>query len=229
MEKRLFKELLSYSDIDVVWRNSDMSFTASDLIKYRNSFQSNFPGLYRKKVAILGSKNLELAFVLLALDGFADSILLMPSEQDESALLDMFSRGKCTELISDRPLDGLAQIPMPSPWQFTDTKVNSCSLDFKLIDTLWVIPTSGTTGVPKLVAHKLSDLTEKTKNDKGKGQDVRWGLLYSLQRFAGLQVFFQAIFGGSQLLIADLSMPFEASLSFLRSAHCNALSATPTL
>ncbi len=59
----------------------------------------------------------------------------------------------------------------------------------------------GTTSTPKLVAHTLQSLTRPTKRDLSRGAELRWGLLYDLTRFAGLQVYLQALAGGSLLLL----------------------------
>ena len=57
----------------------------------------------------------------------------------------------------------------------------------------------------------------------------RWGLLYDLARFAGLQVFLQAFLSGSPLLLADTDGGLEVQVAALAAAGCTALSATPTL
>jgi acyl-CoA synthetase (AMP-forming)/AMP-acid ligase II len=54
-------------------------------------------------------------------------------------------------------------------------------------------------------------------------------MLYDVTRFAGLQVFLQAICGGSVLIIPDVAVDLRTRLNFLRVNGCNALSATPSL
>lgn len=96
-------------------------------------------------------------------------------------------------------------------------------------ETRWVIATSGTTGTPKLVSHTLRSLTRTSKKDPQAGARFRWGLLYDLARFAGLQVFFNSLLSGSSLILSDPTQPLERRLEWLARNHCNALSATPTM
>lgn len=99
--------------------------------------------------------------------------------------------------------------------------------------TRWLLPTSGTaTGVPTWVTHNFSTLTREVKVSSTKGVEWVWGLVYDLRRFAGLQVFLQAMLGGGALAIlpereAD-QIGVEQLLCGLRDAGVNALSATPT-
>src|SRR6201999_612214 len=50
----------------------------------------------------------------------------------------------------------------------------------------WVMFTSGTTGVPKMVAHSLEALTGAIKSV---GEGVTWGTFYDIRRYGGLQIF----------------------------------------
>ncbi|MBT8036534.1 MAG: acyl--CoA ligase [Verrucomicrobiae bacterium] len=96
-------------------------------------------------------------------------------------------------------------------------------------NTSWVIATSGTTNVPKLVEHTLESLSNSVKLDPQRGRDIMWGLLYAVSRFAGLQVFLQSLMGGSSLLIGEKHEDIEQRISYFSKHGCNALSATPTL
>jgi acyl-coenzyme A synthetase/AMP-(fatty) acid ligase len=65
-----------------------------------------------------------------------------------------------------------------------------------------LIPTSGTTGLPKLAIHRVDTLLRRVVTPAG-GADVRWLLTYNPATFAGLQVILTAVIGGSTLLCAD--------------------------
>ncbi|MDA7664096.1 fatty acid--CoA ligase family protein [bacterium] len=95
--------------------------------------------------------------------------------------------------------------------------------------TEWVVPTSGTTGEPKLIAHDLRSLTRSVKRPTELSSTICWGLLYSPTRFAGVQVILQALAGGSCLAVPAAMTPIEAAVKTLSSCGCNALSATPSL
>ncbi len=97
------------------------------------------------------------------------------------------------------------------------------------VATAWVIPTSGTTGTPKLVAHTFRSLTRTVKTNPEIGRQFRWGQLYDLARFAGLQVFLNSILSGSTLVFTRSGDPLSERVAHLAKHGCNAISATPTL
>src|SRR2546430_6911448 len=60
--------------------------------------------------------------------------------------------------------------------------------------TEWVLLTSGTTGLPKMVSHSLGSLTAAINTSIGEKPAV-WGTFYDVRRYGGLQVLFRAIVG----------------------------------
>jgi acyl-CoA synthetase (AMP-forming)/AMP-acid ligase II len=112
---------------------------------------------------------------------------------------------------------------------FVEPPLGACdSGSCRWIDTEWVLATSGTTATPKLVVHSLASLMRAVKaGDRYHG--YRWGLVYDVARFAGLQVALQAAASGTRLLVADPEASLDEQVAWLASERCNALSATPTL
>jgi acyl-coenzyme A synthetase/AMP-(fatty) acid ligase len=87
--------------------------------------------------------------------------------------------------------------------------------------------TSGTTGQPKLIMHTLEALTRNVQVAPHHRSD-RWGLAYHPTRFAGLQVFLQALANRNPLIRLYGLSPSEmhAAIDQQQITH---LSATPTL
>src|SRR5437762_3560791 len=48
--------------------------------------------------------------------------------------------------------------------------------------TEWVLLTSGTTGVPKMLIHSLPGLTAPIKSGQNQGSEVIWGTFYDIRR-----------------------------------------------
>lgn len=94
--------------------------------------------------------------------------------------------------------------------------------------TKWILYTSGTTGVPKPVEHSLKSLT-RTISKRESYNDLRWGLLYSANRMAGLQVILQALQSKTTLIAPDATWTMSQKIEFLMRHKVNALSATPTM
>lgn len=92
-----------------------------------------------------------------------------------------------------------------------------------------LIYTSGTTGNPKLVCRSFDSLTDSVKRQT-KNKEIVWGLCYDPEKFAGLQVLFQALLSGSTICgIDDYSKPaFSDLIKVFNSFNCSAISATPS-
>ncbi|WP_434940382.1 AMP-binding protein [Shewanella sp. HL-SH8] len=87
--------------------------------------------------------------------------------------------------------------------------------------------TSGTTGQPKLVFHRLNKLMPKNANNTEKVAS-RWLLCYHPMSFAGLQVILQAIVSKDTLIAdVDANLQHKAELAIKHSV--NAISATPSM
>jgi len=86
--------------------------------------------------------------------------------------------------------------------------------------------TSGTTGIPKKVVHKLSSLTRAVRISERHNEDI-WGFAYNPTHIAGLQVFFQALLNANTLINL-----FEAErnqvLALIKEYQITNISATPT-
>ena len=98
----------------------------------------------------------------------------------------------------------------------------------QVIDTEWCIPTSGTTGIAKLVKHTVKSLSKTVKNDKNNNGHT-WGLVYDPARFAGIQVILQAIIGGTSLVVSDAGDSLVEQSANLLKSSVTALSGTPTM
>lgn len=94
------------------------------------------------------------------------------------------------------------------------------------VDTIWTLTTSGTTGTPKLVATDLPALSRSTK--AASTLRYRWGQLFNIERFAGVQVFLQGMIGGI-LVLPRTDWSLAQRLDFLAEHAVTAISATPTL
>ena len=81
--------------------------------------------------------------------------------------------------------------------------------------TEWILLTSGTTGLPKLVVHTLSSLAGAIE-EKGQLSDAAvWSTFYDIRRYGGLQIFLRAVLGGSSLVLSSAQ---ESTADFLTRA-----------
>lgn len=180
------------------------------------------PGAWRgRRVAIGRLSALELAVTLVYLDGLADAIVMLPLEEGGEARHSRLAHARIHTLIEGKGLgfcdalaaQGVADAPIARPASRATT---------------WLLPTSGTTGTPKLIAHTLASLT-RSMPSRTRGSEYRWGSLYGFRRFAGLQVFLQSWLAATTLMLADDDEALSSKLERFAEAGCNALSATPSM
>ena len=166
-------------------------------------------------VVINGRSRFEFAKLLFLLDGEVKSILFLPQDIDETLFDRYYNEAEINyEVYLDR-----------NQLKFNTIKKHH---SFKFEETSWIIPTSGTTNIPKLVSHSFESLTRTAKQNIEIGANYAWGLVYDIYRFSGIQVFLQSMLSGSTLIISEANASMSEILNNLLASNCNALSATPS-
>jgi non-ribosomal peptide synthetase component F len=94
--------------------------------------------------------------------------------------------------------------------------------------TEWVLFTSGTTGVPKMVMHSLAGLSGAIKRGNRNNGTVVWGTFYDIRRYGGLQIFLRAIHDGGSLVLSDAKEPVGDFLARLGRHGVTHMSGTPS-
>jgi len=189
--------------------------TVSELLARAASIRKLMPAVYARRIALCGLPPQKLVEALVAFDGFASQMFLSPA-----GIGDDLRQGLIEDAQSDFALnetEGL--VPQKA--------TKSCA-DPSNSPTRWLLATSGTTGVPKLISHTFDSLTHTMTRDSNRGSAFTWGLMYDPCRFAGLQVTLQALIGGSCLAL-PMSMLFQDHIATLVQQKVNAVSATPSL
>lgn len=189
--------------------------TIGETLVEARTWRASMPEAKRARVALCGLAPLELLLALIALDGHAAQILLLPPSLDAATVDNLNAQAGTTHILSTGD-KRCRQISSAAAAQSDAAPTN------------WILATSGTTGTPKLVEHQLATLTRTVRADAERGAQFMWGLLYDPNRFAGLQVVLQALFSGSALVVPE-RVQFDAQLDAILAKPVNALSATPTL
>jgi acyl-coenzyme A synthetase/AMP-(fatty) acid ligase len=94
--------------------------------------------------------------------------------------------------------------------------------------TEWVMFTSGTTGMPKMVVHTVAGLTGAIKRNAAHGGPVVWGTFYDIRRYGGLQIFFRAVIDGGSLVLSDAKETVADHLARLGLHGATHVSGTPS-
>jgi len=226
--KCLYDRLSTCMDSDLLWIAEPVigSINISRLTRILRSID---PGAwYGKRVAIGSLPVLEFVFALTFLDGLAQAIILLPTEDDLQKRKSRLEQEKI-DIVVEGDGFGFAKLLVHS--DITDTQIKPCSTIAdrpSAIQTAWLLPTSGTTGNPKLIAHTFASLT-RSMTARRIGEDYKWGSLYSLRRFAGLQVFLQSWMCSTPLILTEDGADLNVVLNQFIELRCNALSATPSM
>lgn len=190
--------------------------TYADLVRLYQNNECTIRLSQKSCVAIKSRSRDEFVLLVSLLDGSARRMVFLPNDIDENLIEQYYNESDVNyEALLDNGILVLNLVKKPS------TALTSGQ-------TEWVIPTSGTTNVPKLVAHTLDSLTRTAKSNVDVGKNFVWGLVFDIYRFSGIQVFLQSILGGSTLLIANSDMSIGESLDFFAKNDCNIISATPS-
>lgn len=195
------------------------TFAFADFARLRAENSETLEQLSGQRI-MLGGGQLEIARLLPLLDGHVRTILLLASDI-KGDLRDAFSAELSVGFDVGLNGDEIEITPVGEPAGGPGTA--------EPIKTEWILPTSGTTGTPKLVAHGLDSLTHSTKINIQAGGKYVWALTYDLCRYAGLQVYLQALLAGSKLVIPGVGLPLPEIVNCWLDQGCNAISGTPSM
>jgi acyl-CoA synthetase (AMP-forming)/AMP-acid ligase II len=180
----------------------------------------------------------ELARMLVALDGEVEALLLASYSFFPDVVEALARTAGISRIITDR-----ADLAHLAPLAPTDARgpraadaagggaadgASGVDADGAGVVTQWLMTTSGTTGIPKIVTHSIASLTRSVRDTRPDALPV-WGLLYDMTRFAGMQVGLQAMTGHGTLAAIDRDAPLGAQVEEMVASSVTHLSATPTL
>ncbi len=171
--------------------------------------------LQGSSVLLATQGQLATAAVLTELDGVARRIVLCPPDLPLEYCPRLMEDAEVDSIVSDRDLVhfcGTRSLYF-SPCSHKLTPVGRSS--HVPHETEWVLPTSGTTGYPKLVAHTLASLTAGIRRGSSPDKPILWSTFYDIRRYGGLQILLRALLTGTNLL---LPRPAESPADFLQRA-----------
>jgi acyl-coenzyme A synthetase/AMP-(fatty) acid ligase len=174
-----------------------------------------------KHVLLRTSDQLAAALGLIELDGVARRIVIAPPDVKPEHLPSVIERAAIDVVVSDDPklaIDGIDFVPLGLP--------KSGDAVAATRKTEWVLFTSGTTGVPKMVAHTLDGLTGAIQPAVQDG--IVWGTFYDIRRYGGLQILLRALLGQASLILSDASEDVGDFLARLSQHGVTHLTGTPS-
>jgi acyl-CoA synthetase (AMP-forming)/AMP-acid ligase II len=196
-------------------QNKFHSVTYGEVQSSIASFKEQYSFLSGKNCALITSSRFELAKKIPLVAAVAKRLFLQPKCLKNAVIKEFYSKADIEYVIN-----------------FSDSELDIVKLsDINLsneIEQDWLLSTSGTTGTPKLVSYDISVLMKTSKKDITQGVNFNWALSYDLNRFAGLQVYLQAIASGSSLTISETTDDLSQSIELFINKSVNCMSATPS-
>ena len=168
-----------------------------------------------RNVLIRTRGQLAAVLALLALDGVAARILLCPPDVTDEQIHRIMQDGETDIIVTDADICDENSTPAR---QVAATP---------RFDTEWVLFTSGTSGVPKLVLHSLTSLTAPLRDGPSADHAV-WATFYDIRRYGGLQILLRALIGGGSMVLSDVDEPVASFLIRIGKAAVTHVSGTPS-
>ncbi|MFE1602432.1 ANL family adenylate-forming protein [Methylobacterium sp. ID0610] len=205
-------------------RDAEASFAA---LPRQSALGGARDGLAGRAVLIATADPFAAALALIDLDGLARRLLLAPPDLDPAHLPVLIDRAGIEAVVTDldpaarpdfagRPvvaIGPLAEAPLPAAAP---------------VATEWVLLTSGTTGVPKMVVHDLAGLTGAIRPREAGAPPPVWSTFYDIRRYGGLQIFLRGVLGGGSLVLAAKDEPVAEFLRRLGRHGASHVSGTPS-
>jgi acyl-coenzyme A synthetase/AMP-(fatty) acid ligase len=190
---------------------AEASVALADLL-HGSVLSGQLEELRGRSVFLAAKDQLTAALATIELDGVARRLVLCPPDLPREHVRSVIEMAGVDAIVSDRPPSGLS---LPRVGCFV-----TCSPDIRpaeprrrgLHKTEWVLLTSGTTGLAKLVVHSLSSLSAPIKAGKTAQNPIVWSTFYDIRRYGGLQIFLRAVIGGGSLVLSGAG---EATGDFL--------------
>jgi acyl-CoA synthetase (AMP-forming)/AMP-acid ligase II len=185
--------------------------------------------LQDRSVLLATRSQLTTASALMELDGLARRIVLCPPELPMEHLPWIIEMAEIDGVVSDR---GITHVGGAGPLYFSP-----CSRSLEpgnhdrraRHETEWILLTSGTTGLPKLVVHTLATLTAAIQPAAALScEPVVWSTFYDIRRYGGLQIFLRAILTGASLVLSGAEEAASAFLSRAATGGVTHISGTPS-
>jgi acyl-coenzyme A synthetase/AMP-(fatty) acid ligase len=201
----------------------------------------------RGRTVLLATRDqLSAALALIELDGVAQRIVLCPPDLAAAHFPAVIATSGAQAWVRDAEVPEEFASGLEACITVRADLVPEALNRRQSCQTEWVLLTSGTTGVPKLVLHTLQTLANAiavaSATVKAVGLErgtlpsgempaaarLVWSTFYDIRRYGGLQIFLRAALRGYSLVLSD---PREAVTDFLAraaSARITHISGTPS-
>ena len=183
--------------------------------------------LSARSVLLAVVDQLTAGIAMTEIDGVARRMLLSPPDIDADHMRTLMEEAAIDAVVTDHPerwadagIDLVVTAGRPAPAAAKARTERA---------TEWLMLTSGTSGVPKIVSHTLEGLTGAIVADSpARSGPAVWATFYDIRRYGGLQIFLRAIVGGGSMVLSEPGEPLADYIARLRAAGVSQISGTPS-
>ena len=180
-----------------------------------------------RSVLLAVADQLISALAMIEIEGVARRILLCPPDLKADHVTTLIEDAEIDAIVTDEPghwadagvyLVVAARGPVRATARAKTERA-----------TEWLMLTSGTSGLPKIVGHSLEGLTGAIVADgPARGTPPVWATFYDVRRYGGLQIFLRAVIGGGSMVLSEPGEPIADYVARLRDKAVTHISGTPS-
>ena len=202
------------------------SVSLTDILRH-SCLTGRFHELSGRSVLVATSGQLLSALALIELDGVARRMLLCPPDLDPARIPALLAQAEIDAIVTDLP---------PQQWDAGAYLVVGAGLPEPgtvrrktEYATEWLMLTSGTSGLPKIVGHTLDGLAGAIiAEGPARHPNATWATFYDIRRYGGLQIFLRAVIGGGSMVLSESGEAVADHIARLRAGGVTHISGTPS-
>ena len=194
-----------------------------------SSLDGRIEELRGKTVLLTTTTQLAAALALIQLDGVARRIILCTPDLPAEHMPFVVATAGVDAVVSDH-LVGSGGLPDVAAFVTCSSRITQSGPSSlgKLFVTEWILFTSGTSGVPKMVVHTISSLAGAIQRDINAADPIVWSTFYDIRRYGGLQILLRAVLGGTSLVLSDAHEPAPDFLMRAGASGVTHMTGTPS-
>src|ERR1700680_4588475 len=155
-----------------------------------------------RSVLLAVTDQLISAIAMTEIDGVAKRMLLCPPDLNAEHINALIEDAEIDAVVTDQPARWSASEVYLVVAARAPVRAGAKAKTGRA--TEWLMLTSGTSGVPKIVGHSLEALTGAIVADgSAHGAASVWATFYDIRRYGGLQIFLRAVVGGGSMVLSE--------------------------